>query len=194
LLKTAIENFFTATPETSPDYGRIVSRGHYDRLKKYLSRGKVAIGGVCKEEERFISPTVLTQVSWQDEVMREEIFGPILPLIEYESLEQAMGEIESRPKPLALYFFSKDQEKIQNVLKRLSFGGGCINDTLVHLANPKLPFGGVGESGIGRYHGKYSFDTFSHQKGVVERSFWGDVALRYPPYQNHLKLFKKIMR
>ena len=194
LLKTAIEKFFTATPETSPDYGRIVSCGHYDRLKKYLSRGQVAIGGVCKEEERFISPTVLTQVSWQDEVMREEIFGPILPLLEYESLEQALGEIESRAKPLALYFFSSDQEKIRSVLNRLSFGGGCINDTLVHLANPKLPFGGVGESGIGRYHGKYSFDTFSHQKGVVERSFWGDVALRYPPYQNHLKLFKKIMR
>jgi len=193
LLKTAIENFFTATPETSPDYGRIVSRGHYDRLKKYLSRGKVAIGGVCKEEERLISPTVLTQVSWQDEVMREEIFGPILPLIEYESLEQAMGEIESRAKPLALYFFSKDQEKIRSVLNRLSFGGGCINDTLVHLANPKLPFGGVGESGIGRYHGKYSFDTFSHQKGVVERSFWGDVALRYPPYGEKLKWIRNFI-
>jgi acyl-CoA reductase-like NAD-dependent aldehyde dehydrogenase len=125
--------------------------------------------------------------------MREEIFGPILPLIEYQSLEQAMGEIESRPKPLALYFFSKDQEKIQNVLKRLSFGGGCINDTLVHLANTKLPFGGVGESGIGRYHGKYSFDTFSHQKGLVERSFWGDVALRYPPYGEKLKWIRKFI-
>jgi acyl-CoA reductase-like NAD-dependent aldehyde dehydrogenase len=193
LLKTTLEKFFTTTPETSPDYGRIVSRGHYGRLKKYLKTGKVAIGGVCKDEERFISPTVLTEVSWQDDIMKEEIFGPILPLIEYESLKQAMGEIESRAKPLALYFFSKDQEKIQTVLKRLSFGGGCINDTIVHLANPKLPFGGVGKSGLGRYHGKYSFDTFSHQKGIMKRAFWGDVALRYPPYGEKLKWIRKFI-
>lgn len=194
LLKSTIESFFSASPENSPDYGRIVSQGHYERLKKHLGRGKVAIGGSCKDEERFISPTVLTEVSWQDDVMKEEIFGPILPMIEYESLDQAIAQIQSRPKPLALYYFSKNEEKTREVLNRLSFGGGCINDTLVHLANPKLPFGGVGESGLGSYHGKYSFNTFSHQKSVVKRSFWLDVAVRYPPYLDHIKIFRKLMR
>lgn len=194
LLKATIESFFSKTPEKSPDYGRIVSQGQYERLKKYLRSGKVALGGIYKDEERFIAPTVLTELSWQDDVMKEEIFGPILPVLEYESLEQAIGQIQSRPKPLALYYFSKDEEKTREVLKRISFGGGCINDTLVHLANPKLPFGGVGESGLGKYHGKYSFDTFSHEKSVVKRSFWLNLALRYPPYLDHIKIFRKLMR
>jgi acyl-CoA reductase-like NAD-dependent aldehyde dehydrogenase len=193
-LESTIERFFSNNPESSPDYGRIVSQGHYERLKKYLSRGKIALGGICKDEERFIAPTVLTEVSWQDDVMKEEIFGPILPVIEYDSLDEAILKIQSRPKPLALYFFSKNEETTRKVLNRLSFGGGCINDTLVHLANPKLPFGGVGQSGMGRYHGKYSFDSFSHEKSVVKRSFWLDLALRYPPYLGSLKIMKLFMR
>ncbi len=194
LLKITIEEFFTVAPEMSPDYGRIINGNHYERLKKYLEEGNIAIGGKCNDKERFISPTILTETNWDQEVMTQEIFGPILPLMEYDSLEQVISWIQSRPKPLALYFFSNNKEKTREVLNRLSFGGGCINDTLVHLANPKLPFGGVGESGIGSYHGEFSFDAFSHQKSVVKRAFWLDVALRYPPYLNKIKFFRKVMR
>ena len=152
------------------------------------------MGGHFTDSERYLSPTLLTEVKWEMPVMTEEIFGPILPVIEYDSLDEAILLIQSRPKPLALYFFSKNNKKTQEVVTRLSFGGGCVNDTLVHLTNPKIPFGGVGESGMGRYHGEFSFSTFSHQKGIVKRSFLIDLALRYPPYLGKLNLIKRVMR
>ena len=193
-MEKTIRDFYSDNPQLSSDYGRIINVSHYERLKKYLSQGKVVIGGKFNDDEKYISPTVMMNVSWDSEVMIQEIFGPILPVVEYESLEQAIGWVQSRPKPLALYFFSRDKNKREQVLRRLSFGGGCINDILVHLANPKLPFGGVGPSGMGRYHGKFSFDTFSHKKSIVERPFWLDLALRYPPYEGKLKYLKKIFK
>lgn len=192
--EAAIKKFFGENPEKSPDYSRIINDSHYQRLKKYLNQGKITVGGHFTDSERYLSPTLLTEVKWEMPVMTEEIFGPILPVIEYDSLDEAILLIQSRPKPLALYFFSKNNKKTQEVVTRLSFGGGCVNDTLVHLTNPKIPFGGVGESGMGRYHGEFSFSTFSHQKGIVKRSFLIDLALRYPPYLGKLKLIKRVMK
>lgn len=126
--------------------------------------------------------------------MQEEIFGPLLPVMEYDDMEQVISFINSRPKPLALYLFTKDKKLEGMIVKRVSFGGGCINDTLVHLATSRMPFGGVGESGMGGYHGKWSFDTFTHKKSIMRKSFLIDVELRYPPYGNKLNMLRKLMK
>ena len=126
--------------------------------------------------------------------MQEEIFGPILPILEFENLDEVISTINKKPKPLALYYFSNDKDKQKKIINSISFGGGCINDTIVHLATSQMPFGGVGDSGIGSYHGKSSFDTFSHKKAILKRSNLFDIPLRYPPYRNNLNLLKKIMR
>jgi acyl-CoA reductase-like NAD-dependent aldehyde dehydrogenase len=141
-----------------------------------------------------MAPTLIQGVGWQDAVMQEEIFGPILPVIEYTELTEAIALVNAKPKPLALYFFSTDKQKQQRVLHQTSSGGACINDTVMHLAVLDLPFGGVGESGIGRYHGKAGFDTFSHQKSVLNKSFLVDVKLRYAPYLGKLKLLKSLIK
>ncbi len=185
--------FFGKDAAASPDYARIINERHFGRLSGLLGDGERFIGGESRPESLYIAPTVLTQVPEGSKVMAEEIFGPILPVIVYEELEEAIAKVNSRAKPLALYFFSKDTAKQQKVLSSTSFGGGCINDTLVHLSNPRLPFGGVGESGMGAYHGKYSFDVFSHKKGVLHKSFLIDPSLRYPPYRNRLGLMKRLM-
>lgn len=188
-----VKQFFGDSPEHSPDYARIINARHFQRLTSLIDKSKVAFGGEGNAEKLYLAPTVMTDVKPGDKVMEDEIFGPILPVVEYRTLDEAIHFVNSRPKPLALYFFGKNRDHEKRILAETSFGGGCINDTLVHLGNPRLPFGGVGESGMGAYHGKYSFDTFSHFKSVVKRSFLVDPMLRYPPYKGRVALFKKIM-
>jgi len=177
-----IQSFYGQNPKSSADYPRIISDSHFERLSRLMQSGRVVFGGNSDASCRYISPTLLDGVSWDDPVMQDEIFGPILPILGYDNLDEVFNEVASRPQPLALYFFSEDEGRQQRVLSELSFGGGCINDTLVHLANPHLPFGGVGPSGMGAYHGKYSFDTFSHHKSVMHRQLRLDLPVRYPPY------------
>jgi acyl-CoA reductase-like NAD-dependent aldehyde dehydrogenase len=151
------------------------------------------MGGQTKPEEKYIAPTVMDQVSWESPVMQEEIFGPILPVLEYTDLKEAIAQINARPKPLALYIFSKDKQKQEQVLQETSSGGVCINDTVMQIGVSTLPFGGVGDSGIGSYHGKASFDTFSHYKSVLKKGFRLDPNWRYPPYKDKLSLLKRII-
>lgn len=189
-IKQSIQELYGATPETSPDYSRIINPHHFNRLCELLSAGEIIIGGDTNPTDCYIAPTVIDRVSWDDPVMQEEIFGPILPVIEYSDLHEAIAQVNARPKPLALYFFSKNKEHQDQVLRETSSGGACINDTLVHMAFPALPFGGIGDSGIGRYHGKAGFDTFSHQRSVLNKSFLVDMTLRYAPYKGKLKVLK----
>ena len=193
-IKKCISEFYGENPEKSPDYARIINQKHFNRLCKFLDNGEIVIGGDTNPSERYMAPTLIEGVGWQDAVMQEEIFGPILPVIEYTELTEAIALVNAKPKPLALYFFSTDKQKQQRVLHQTSSGGACINDTVMHLAVLDLPFGGVGESGIGRYHGKAGFDTFSHQKSVLNKSFLVDVNLRYAPYLGKLKLLKSLIK
>jgi aldehyde dehydrogenase (NAD+) len=189
-----INEFFGEDPKQSPDYARIINESHFDRLEKYLLTGKVVAGGKTDPEQRYIAPTILDRISMDDELMSEEIFGPILPVLEYQSLNDAIDIIRQHPDPLALYLFTTNKSIQERILKEIRFGGGCINDTLVHFANPDLPFGGIGSSGIGAYHGIYSFEIFSHKKSIVSTPLWIDMKLRYQPYMNKLKWIKKIMK
>lgn len=192
LVEQCIQEFYGPDPAESPDYARIVNDSHFNRLQSYLRNGNVRTGGKTEVATRYIAPTVLDQVSWEHPVMQEEIFGPILPVLSYNSLDEAIKIVNQQEKPLALYLFSSSEQRKERVLKNVSFGGGCINDSISHLINPNLPFGGVGQSGIGSYHGKSSFNLFSHQKGVVHRGTWVDLPLRYPPYKDRLPLLRKL--
>ncbi|MBD2017612.1 aldehyde dehydrogenase [Microcoleus sp. FACHB-53] len=192
-IKQCIRDFYGATPSTSPDYARIINQHHFNRLCKFLGFGEIIIGGDTDSTNLYIAPTVIDQVDWNAPIMQEEIFGPILPVLEYTDLNEAIALIKARPKPLALYLFSHNQQHQQRVLQETSSGGVCINDTVLHVAFPLLPFGGVGSSGMGRYHGQASFETFSHQKSLLNRSFLLDLKLRYPPYQGKLKLLKRLL-
>jgi aldehyde dehydrogenase (NAD+) len=192
-LATAVEAFYRPDPKMSPDFGRIVNDHHFQRLVALLSDGRIVTGGGTDAAQRYIAPTIVEDVSWDHAVMQEEIFGPILPVLEFEDLETAMTVLEAKPKPLALYAFSESRDRQEQMLRRLSSGGACINDTLAQLLNLRLPFGGVGESGMGSYHGKAGFDTFSHCKSVVRRSTWADPGMRYPPYKMPLKVLRRVM-
>ncbi|MEB3282984.1 MAG: aldehyde dehydrogenase [Lyngbya sp.] len=192
-IKENIQEFYGENPEKSPDYCRIISPGHFNRLAGFLQNGKVIVGGQTNPEEKYIAPTVLDGVSWDDSVMQDEIFGPILPVLEYNDLGEAISQINARPKPLALYFFSKDKAKQQHVLQNTSSGGVCLNDTVMQFSGTYLPFGGVGESGMGSYHGKASFDRFSHYKSIIKNTFLIDLNLRYAPYKGKVYLIKKIL-
>lgn len=192
-IENCIKEFYGEDPAKSPDYGRIINPKQFDRLAGLLKDGEIITGGKTNREDRYIAPTVIDQVSWDAPIMEDEIFGPILPVLEYTDLTDAITKINDRPKPLALYLFSKNKEKQQRVLQETSSGGVCINDTVMQVGVSELPFGGVGNSGIGSYHGKASFDTFSHQKSVLKRSFLLDLDWRYAPYQGKLDLLKKII-
>lgn len=173
----------------------IISQKHYERLKRLLADGQILIGGGYDDTRRYIEPTLIEEVSFDDSIMQEEIFGPMLPLFSYSTLEECTEYITARDKPLALYLFSQNKENIRAILDTCSFGGGCINDTMLHLANPRMPFGGVGASGMGSYHGKKSFDTFTHQRSVFHQSGKLDVPIRYMPFTDRkLALLRKIMR
>ena len=162
--------------------GRIVSRRHFDRLMGLMDLKKVLIGGVGDAETLKIRPTVMDNVTWEDAVMQEEIFGPILPVLTFESIEEVIDIVNGREKPLALYIFAQDKSVIRTVTSRCIYGGGCVNDCVIHLASNHLGFGGVGESGMGAYHGKIGFDTFTHYKSIVDKKTWLDLPMRYQPY------------
>jgi aldehyde dehydrogenase (NAD+) len=186
--------FYTDNAAKSVDYPRIVNQKHFDRLKELIITDKIAFGGHLNREENFIDPTVMKNVTWTDKIMEDEIFGPLLPVIPYENLDEAIENILARPKPLAFYVFSESSQKTKEIISKVPFGGGCVNDTVIHLANPNLPFGGVGTSGIGSYHGQKSFDTFTHYKSVYSQGTMVDIPLRYPPYEGKLGLLKLLLR
>lgn len=182
LMKKYITEFFGEDPEKSPDFGRIITHNHFERITSYLNNGMVYAGGHSNAAARYIEPTILTGVNPGSPVMQEEIFGPVLPVVEYGDISEVIDFIKKRPRPLALYFFSGKKSEQKKVLSEVSFGGGCVNDVLMHVANPHLPFGGVGNSGMGNYHGKKSFDTFTHYKSILKNRNWPDVPIRYAPY------------
>lgn len=188
----ALETFFPQG-DTS-EMVTIINQRHYERLKGLMSQGRIVLGGQWEDERRWIAPTIIDQLSFDAPIMQEEIFGPILPLFPYDDLEECIQYITAHEKPLALYLFTGRRAVIQEVLARCSFGGGCVNDTILHLASQRQPFGGVGSSGMGSYHGKASFDTFTHQRSVFRQSGKIDVPLRYPPYrQRKYNLLRKIL-
>ena len=181
-LKQAVEDFYGTDASDANDYGRIVNEQHWQRLVGYLEQGTVVHGGDHDRQQRFLAPTILTEVAIDSPVMEEEIFGPILPVLSVPNLASAVEFIRERDKPLALYGFSASKRALQQLTEQTHAGNQCNNDTLMFMLNPELPFGGVGPSGMGRYHGKFGFDTFSHQKAVMQRPFWFDPKFRYPPY------------
>ncbi len=185
LLKELIKQIreqFGEKPLENPDYGKIVNRKHFERICGLIDPDKVAFGGGRYELKGKIEPTVLNNVTWEDKVMQEEIFGPVLPLLTFERFEEIFPLLAEKQKPLALYLFTEDKKRVEAVTTRCAYGGGCINDTIMHLATSELGFGGVGESGMGAYHGKTGFDTFSHQKSVMDKKTWLDMPMRYQPY------------
>lgn len=178
----------------SEQYTRIINQRNFQRLVRFIDKEKIYSGGHFDEEKLYIEPTILNHIDWNDEIMQEEIFGPLLPVIRFQSYNAALNSIVELEKPLAAYLFTNDSEEKENFTRKLSFGGGCINDTVMHLSNDHLPFGGVGSSGIGNYHGKYGFETFSHQKAVLEKATWGEPNIKYPPYsEKKLSWIKKLM-
>jgi len=189
-LKQTIIEFYGDSPEKSPDYGRIINNAHFQRLKALIT-GEVAMGGVFNEKSHYISPTLLRNVPLHAPVMQEEIFGPILPVIRYNKISDAVDFINVHPKPLAIYLFSSQQTIENQIIQETSSGGVCINHVMQQVAVPELPFGGVGASGIGAYHGKASFDTFTHYKSVFNKPVWFDPDFAYPPYQ---EMLRKILR
>ncbi|MFO7820947.1 MAG: aldehyde dehydrogenase family protein [Lentisphaeria bacterium] len=183
LMCRAISDFYGNDPQASPDYGRIVSDKHFQRLTELLTgKHEIITGGGSAAENRFIEPTIVRETPLNGSLMQDEIFGPILPVLNFQHLQEAVEFVNQRPKPLALYLFSSDRHSQNTILEHTSAGGVCINDTIMQLGAPPLPFGGVGESGMGRYHGKAGFDTFSNAKTILKRRTWFDPSLRYPPY------------
>lgn len=194
LFQRYITEFYGENPLESEQYSRIVSERHFQRLAGFLNDGKTMIGGQYNQGNLSISPTLLDGVTWDCPIMEDEIFGPILPVMEFHSFEEIVGHVRHSPNPLALYYFSESSQKQERILQSISFGGGCINDTIMHLANPNLPFGGVGNSGIGSYHGKSSFDVFTHHKSVLKQTSKIDPPFRYPSFKYGLKFLKKIFK
>jgi len=176
---------------TNPGYGRIVNEKHFDRITGLIAPEKVVAGGRSDRETLKIEPTILAGVTWEDAVMQQEIFGPLLPVLTYEALDEVIETVNAHDKPLALYVFAEERSVIRRVTEACSFGGGCVNDTIIHLATSNMGFGGVGESGMGAYHGKIGFDTFSHTKSIVDKKTWLDLPMRYQPYKS---LNEKLIR
>lgn len=189
-----IEEYYTKKPLENSDYSKMINKRHFKRVKKLMKNQSVIYGGGSNKEMLTIEPTLVLEPELDTELMQEEIFGPILPILTYREVNQAVEFIRSKDKPLALYLFTQDKALKEYIIKNLSFGGATINDTLIHQSNYNLPFGGVGASGMGQYHGKYSLETFSHPKSVIEKTDLFDIKLRYPPYKDWaLKFIKKIM-
>ncbi|MCI2779976.1 aldehyde dehydrogenase [Clostridium perfringens] len=193
-LEEEIKNQFGNNPLESEDYSKMVNEREFNRVLSYIDKEKLVFGGNYNRKTFQIEPTILKNVTWDDPVMEREIFGPIFPILTFENLDEVLRVVNSKDKPLALYYFSEDKNKIEKVLKSTSSGGVTINDTLVHVSSSYLPFGGVGNSGMGEYHGKYSFDLFSNKKGVMNRKTFLDLKIRYAPFQNKLTIVKKIMK
>ena len=181
---------FGENPLENPNYGHIINEKHFRRICGLMDPSKIVHGGAVREETLQIAPTVMDHVTWDDPVMQEEIFGPVLPVVTFEHFGDLFPLLADKPRPLALYHFSEDKERIRMVTERCSFGGGCINDVVIHLATSEMPFGGVGESGMGGYHGKEGFLAFSHTKSIVDKKTWMDLPMRYQPYQG---IYEKLL-
>ncbi len=193
-LKAAALKFFSDKPEDSYNYGKIINEKQFDRIAGYLPQGKIAYGGRTDKSKLFIEPTILTDVSMNGSIMKEEIFGPVLPIIPFNTMEEAKEIIQTNPNPLSLYIYTSSSKKEKEWLEAVPAGGSCVNNSSWHLTNHHLPFGGRGFSGTGCYHGKYSFETFSHKKAVMKTPTWFDPGIKYPPFKGKLKLFKWVIR
>ncbi len=192
-MKKYIIKFYGTDATKNENFPKIINEKHFHRLLALMEGEEVVIGGHSSKETNQIAPTILDHISWNSTIMQEEIFGPILPVLEFNRLEEIIPQINARPKSLALYYFTTSKANERKIIRHISYGGGCINDTVMHLASTSMPFGGVGESGMGRYHGKDSFDTFTHKKSVLKKSLRVDIPLRYPPYKDDLGLVKKFL-
>nr|WP_320014105.1 aldehyde dehydrogenase [uncultured Desulfobacter sp.] len=194
-IKQRLIELYGEDASLSPDFGRIVNERHFDRLVNLLDQEKVIVGGKCSKPDRYIAPTIMENVTLDDKVMKEEIFGPILPVIEYRKFDEIYNTIAKLPQyPLACYIFSESKTVQNELVSKIQFGGGCINHCIQHIVNHHLPFGGVGESGMGNYHGFNGFECFSHKKSVLKASTWLDLPFIYPPYKKKLKLIRKILK
>jgi aldehyde dehydrogenase (NAD+) len=193
-LSKTILKFFGEDARLSADYGKIIDEKQFDRLVEYLQDGEIVFGGKTERESLYIQPTLLTNVSLDAAIMQTEIFGPILPIIEFDTFEEALEIIAKNPNPLAFYLFTANSDTEEKWLKSVQFGGGCINNASFHFTNPSLPFGGRGNSGIGNYHGRFSFENFSHKKAIMKTPIWFNPALKYPPFKGKLGLFKLLIK
>ena len=194
LIKKEIIRQFGENPLQNENYGKIINQHHYERLSGLVSRSRILYGGNTDGRNLKIEPTIVGPVNWQSEIMEDEIFGPILPVMSYRNLDEVLEEIDNRPHPLAFYIFSKSRDSIRKVKEGCLFGGGCINDCIIHLATSEMGFGGVGASGMGAYHGKVGFETFSHRKSIVDKKTWIDLPMRYQPYTRfYSKLVKMFL-
>lgn len=193
-LKKALIKFFSEEPGNSENYGRIINQKQFDRVIGYLKEGRIVHGGNYNREQLYIEPTIMKDVSPESSLMKDEIFGPIVPVFSFTTAQEAKSVIERNPDPLAFYIFSSSEKKSNWWLQNIAAGGACVNNASWHLTNHHLPFGGRGNSGIGRYHGKFSFDTFTHKKAVLKTPTWFDPAIKYPPFKGKLGLFKKVIR
>lgn len=194
LLKEEIEKAFGENPQISPDFTRIINKKNWQRLVNMIDEKNVVAGGISDEENLYIAPTLIDEPSLESEIMKEEIFGPLLPLLSYTTEEDLKKIISKYEKPLSLYVFTENKKFAEKIIQQFSFGGGCVNDTVVHFSNKNLPFGGVGNSGIGAYHGKKSYETFSHQKSILKKATWFDNPIRYAPYKKKLKFVRSILK
>lgn len=194
IFKKTIISFYGDDPVQSRDYARIINDRHFTRICALMKGGTIIHGGQTDQSARYIAPTVIDDVSLEDSIMQEEIFGPLMPVLVYDDINKAISLINSKPRPLALYLFTSDRKVERLVLDNTHFGGGCINDTVSHVGSTTLPFGGIGDSGMGQYHGRAGFDTFSHQRSILKRSNLVDMKLRYPPYGNRVKLLQKLFK
>ena len=195
-VKKQIVKQYGENPLKNPDYGKIINEKHFDRINGLIDKDKLVWGGESDRNTLQIAPTVMDNVTFEDKVMQEEIFGPVLPIITYDKFEDLFEVLKGRQKPLALYIFSENRKNIDRILERISFGGGCVNDVVIHLATSEMGFGGVGESGMGAYHGKTGFDAFSHTKSIVDKKTFMDLPMRYQPYDRKIngKLLKMFLR
>lgn len=193
-MRRCIRRFYGPDPEQSPDFARIITDAQFSRLEHLMhSAGTIIHGGRVNRDTRYIEPTLIDGITPDDPIMQEEIFGPLLPVLDYTRLDDVISHINQREKPLALYFFSASKGKRQRVLAHTASGGGCINDTIMHVSNPRMPFGGVGNSGMGCYHGKHSFDTFTHHRSILQKTTLFNPTLAYPPYGNKLKYTRRFL-
>ncbi|MDD4848179.1 MAG: aldehyde dehydrogenase family protein, partial [Bacteroidales bacterium] len=194
LMQAEIQNMFGENPQESPDFPRIVSHKAMERLEKLIHNGRLVCGGDFDAEKRYIAPTIFDEIQPEDPIMQEEIFGPLMPVMTFTDITEVVEYLHQNEKPLAFYYFTKNRKKAKKILGETTSGGGVINDTIIHVANSKMPFGGVGNSGMGNYHGKFGFDTFSHQRAVAWSSSYIDIPLKYAPYQNRVNLVRKFMK
>ena len=190
-IKKEIIKQFGENPIENSNYGKIINEKHFNRVRNLIDFDKTIIGGKTNPETLKIEPTVLDNITWADNVMKEEIFGPVLPILTFKTINEVVETVENHSHPLALYVFSTNKKNIKHITEHCRYGGGCINDVVVHLATPEMPFGGFGESGMGSYHGKFRFETFSHRKSTLDKKLWLDLPMRYQPYKN---FYNKLLR